>query len=184
MGVVSRLFRPTDVEIWRQLESEIGARFQKGDFWHRDKLEVTQGDWTVTLDTYFAAANKREYTRLRATFPGNNGFRFNVFRKGFFGDLAKFMGMQDIEIGYPEFDRNFIIQGNDATRLTALLSHDRIRELIAAQPEIQLSLSDSDNELCFAVPIVIRDLDRLKQLFELFTESLDVLCQQAIASAT
>ena len=41
-------------------------------------------------------------------------------------------GMQDIEIGDPQFDEDFIIKGTDESQVRALLSHPKLRELIAA----------------------------------------------------
>jgi sensor c-di-GMP phosphodiesterase-like protein len=56
-------------------------------------------------------------TRLR-----EEGFRFAIYRKGFFSDLGKLMGMQDIEVGDPEFDEAFIIKGNDESKVVRFFS--------------------------------------------------------------
>ena len=48
---------------------------------------------------------------MRAPYINPEGFRFTIYRKGFFSGLGKLLGMQDIEIGDPEFDEAFIIQG-------------------------------------------------------------------------
>lgn len=179
MSILRRLFRPSDVEIWRRLETEVGARFLKGGSWNRDKIEVTHDDWTITLDTYFSAASKAEYTRLRTECANPERLRLTVYRRGFFSDAGKVLGMQDIEIGHPEFDRDFIIKGNSEAKLRALLADATIRELIAAQPEVRFTLDDADGELAFEVPGVIRDIPRLKQLFDLFAATLDHLSGQA-----
>jgi hypothetical protein len=62
-----------------------------------------------------------------------------------------------------------------------------IRELISTQPEICFEIRDTDgawgpefppnvDELCYHVRHIIKDVERLKLLFELFTEALDQLC--------
>ena len=54
---------------------------------------------------------------MRAPYVNPEGFRFTIYRKGFFSDLGKLLGMQDIEVGDPEFDEAFIIKGNDEDRV-------------------------------------------------------------------
>ena len=127
-------------EIWRQLSAEVGAMYVQGGFWKRDQVRASHGDWTMTLDTQFSAGNKADYTRLRAPFVNVDGFRFTIYRRGMFSDIAKAFGMQDVEVGHADFDRNFIIQGTDESKLRALFDNSRLRALIAAQPAIQFTM--------------------------------------------
>jgi hypothetical protein len=190
MSVFRKLFGPSREEIWRQLSAETGARYVDGGFWKGDKVQAAHGEWTVTLDTYAVHAGNTTivYTRLRAPFVNTDGFRFTIYRRGFFSGIAKIFGMQDLEIGDEEFDRDFIVKGNDEGKLRALLSNEKLRKLIAAQPQISFSVKDDEgyfgtsfpedtDELHFLVTGVIKDLDRLKQLYELFAETLDQLCR-------
>lgn len=176
MNMLKRMFRPSDVEIWRQLEQEANARFEKGDFWHRDKIEVKHGEWTIELDSFFSAASKVEYTRMRAKLPMQADFRFLITREGLLSEIAKLFGAQDIQVGDEAFDKLFMIKGNNEQLIKAMLQNVRIRELLMAQQEVHFALTP-ENELVFAVPVIIQDVDRLKQLFELFTETLDFLCE-------
>jgi outer membrane protein assembly factor BamB len=127
------------------------------------------------------------YTRIRAPFINKDGFRFTVYRKSIFSGLGKMLGMQDVEVGYPEFDEAFIIKGNDETKLRALFANERIRQLIEMQPHIYLTVKDDEgwfrsqfpegvDELYFRASGVIKDLDRLKSLYYLFAETLNHLC--------
>ena len=99
-------FGPSKDEVWRQLSEEIGAEFVQGGFWKRSKVQAHVDPWTVTPDTYTASSDDSSttYTRLRAPYVNPDGFRFTIYRKGFFSDLGKLLGMQDIEVGVPEFD--------------------------------------------------------------------------------
>ena len=100
--------------------------------------------------------------------------------------------MQDIAVGYPDFDRNFIIKGNYESKVRTLFANPRIRQLIQSQPNIFLQVTASD-ELYFegkptrkehihTLQPVITDIGRLKSLFELFEETLNQLCQMSSAS--
>jgi len=94
-----------------------------------------------------------------------------------FSELAKLLGMQDIEIGDAKFDRDFVLKSNDESDLRKLLADDTIRELIVAQPNVHFSL-DKDGLLLFSVPEVIREIPRLKSLFDLFAATLDSLSRR------
>ena len=127
-------------------------------------------------------------TRLRAPYVNPEGFRFTVYRKGDFSELGKLLGMQDIEVGNSDFDEAFIIKGNDESKVVSLFSDTRIRQMIQDQPKIRLEVKDSEgwfgptfpedvDEVRFQIAGVIKDIERLKALFELFAAVLDQLCR-------
>ncbi len=190
MNTLRKLFGPSRAEIWRQLCTETGADYVKGGFWKGDKVQVKHDEWTITLDTYVVSTGKTTvvFTRLRAPYVNPDHFRFTIYRRGLFSDIAKWLGMQDVEVGHEDFDRDFIIKGTEEGKLRALFDNARLRELIAAQPQIHLAVKDDEgcwgddfpadtDELCFHVCGIIKDLERLKLLFELFAETLDQLCR-------
>ena len=190
MGVVRRMFGPSQKEIWRQLSEDIHATYVDGGFWKGDKVQASHGQWTVTLDKYVVSTGKVTvvYTRMRAPYVNPDGFRFRVYRRGIFSNLGKFLGMQDVEIGHPEFDRDFIIKGSDEGKLRQLFANPKIRTLIEGQRDIDFSVKDDEgwfgstfpdgvDELAFLVVGIIKDVDRLKHLYELFAETLDELCR-------
>ena len=190
MAVLRRMFGPSQKEIWRQLSAEMPADFVEGGFLKSDKVQATHGEWTVTLDKYVVSTGKVTvvYTRMRAPYVNPDGFRFRVYRKGLFSDLGKVLGMQDVEVGMPEFDGDFIIKGNDEGKLRQLFANPKIRELLSEQKDIDFSVKDDEgwfgptfpdgvDELAFLVVGVIKDVERLKHLYELFAETLDELCR-------
>ena len=189
MSILRQLFGPSREEIWRQLCNEIGAQYVEGGLWKGNKVQAHCGQWTVTLDIYTQSDGKTTtvYTRLRAPYVNKDGFRFTIYRKSIFSGLGKLLGMQDVEVGYPEFDEVFIIKGNDETKLRALFANPKIRQLIEMQPEIHLTIRDDEgwfrthfpegvDELYFSVLGVIKDVERLKSLYYLFAEILNHLC--------
>ena len=189
MNKLRKWFGQSKEEMWRQLSSETGADYVKGGFWKGAKVQASHGQWIITLDTYAVSTGKSTmvFTRLRAPYVNPDQFRFKIYRRGFFSDIGKRLGMQDIEVGYPDFDRDFIIKGTDEGKLRALFDNPRVRELIIAQPQIHFMVKDNEgsfgpnfpddtDELCFHVSGIIKDVERLKLLFELFAETLDQLC--------
>src|SRR4051795_3205327 len=182
------LFGPSKDEAWRRLGEEAGAEFAEGGFWKGSKVQAHVGPWTVTLDTYTVHTGHAHFTftRMRAPYVNPEGLRFTVYRKGLFSELGKLLGMQDIEVGDPEFDEAFIVQGTDEPRVRELFADPEVRSLLLAQPQIRLEVKDSEgwfgpsfpddvDELHFQVHGVIKEVDRLKALFDLFAALLDRL---------
>jgi hypothetical protein len=183
-------FGPSKDEVWRRLGEEIDADFIDGGFWKGSKVQAHVGPWTVTLDTYTVSTGKSHvtYTRMRAPYVNPEGLRFTLYRRGLFSELGKLLGMQDIEVGDPEFDEAFIVKGTDESRVRELFADPEVRALALAQPQLHLTVKDSEgwfgpsfpegvDELHFRVVGVIKEVDRLKGLFELFAAVLDRLCR-------
>lgn len=194
MGVLQKLFGSVKEKNWRRLADEVGGEFVPGGFLKDSKVRLRYRQWTFTLDlqTESSGENSVIYTRLRAPYMNRGGFRFTIYRKGFFSNLGKLLGMQDIEIGEAAFDEAFIIKGTDENPLRSLLADRRIRQLIERQPTIHLTVRDNEgwfkrkfpedvDELCFQVPGILTDLDQLKSLFDLFAAILDRLCESGSA---
>src|SRR3954468_21485086 len=184
------LFGPSKDEAWRRLGEEIDAEVVQGGFWEGSKVQAHVGPWTVTLDTYAVHTGHAHftYTRMRAPYLNPEGLRFTVYRKGLFSELGKLLGMQDIDVGDPDFDEAFIVKGTDESRVRELFTDPEVRSLMLAQPEIRLEVKDSEgwfgpafpedvDELHFQVVGVIKEVERLKALFDLFAAVLDRLCR-------
>lgn len=185
------IFGPSKDEAWRRLAQEIDADFIDGGLWKgSSKVQAQFGPWTVTLDTYTVHTGHAHftYTRIRAPYVNPEGLRFTVYRKGLFSEVGKLLGMQDIEVGDPEFDEAFIVKGTDEAKVRELFADPEVRSLLLAQPQIRLEVKDSEgwfgpsfpedvDELPFQVTGVIKEADRLKALFDLFASVLDRLCR-------
>jgi hypothetical protein len=197
MTALRDLFGPSREEIWRQLSTLVHGHYVDGGFWHGDKVQATHGSWTVTLDRHVVSTGKVTivYTRIRAPYVNPSRFRFRIYRRSLFSDLGKALGMQDIEVGDAAFDEAFIIKGNDEAKVRQLFSKIGIRRLINAQPEIELSVKDDEgwfgpafphgvDELQFMAHGVIKDLEQLKGLYQMFAEVLEELCRMGTAYDT
>jgi hypothetical protein len=197
MSFLRALFGPSKEEVWRELCRQTGADYVDGGFWKGSKVEARVDPWVVTLDTYTVSTGKSSitYTRLRAPYVNRDGFRFHIYRAGFFSEMGKAFGMQDVHVGDPVFDDAFIVKSEDETQVRRLLSSPRLRELFQAQPQVSLHVADDEgwfgpdfpegvDELWFQTVGVIKDVDRLKRLFDLFSETLHQLCHVGSAYET
>jgi hypothetical protein len=189
MSFLKKLFSRSRNEIWEALCAEIDAKYIEGGRWKGDKVTASVGEWTVTLDTFTVNTQytHQVFTRLRAPFVNADGFRFKIYRKGSLSGLGKKFGMQDVEVGYPEFDEEFIIKGSDESKLMSFFSNNKLREKLSAQKTVNFEVKDDEgffgakfpegvDELYFQETGVINDIERLKSLFGLFAEILNQLC--------
>ncbi len=195
MAPFFNLFGPSREEVWRQLCREIDATYVDGGFWKGDKVVAREGEWEITLDTYSSTDDDGDtttYTRMRAPYVNRDNFRFSIGNKTIFSGIGKALGMQDVTVGYPRFDDQFIIKGTDQEKLRELFSNDRIRSLIFAQPDLQFRVLDNEglifkkypeavDALNFTVAYEIKDIERLKLLYDLFAETLEQLCKMGSA---
>jgi hypothetical protein len=192
MPILERFFGPDRDEIWEKLADEVGGNFYDGGFWLGDsKVRAQVADWIVTLDTYRDHRNA-VYTRIRAPFVNKDGFIFTVYRVGSFEDEHA-ADDSDIQLGLADFDDAFVIKSNNLEQAKKLFSDEKIRTLLTDQPAVFFNASkhsgwysaefpEGVGELLFQARGEIKNLPRLKRLYELFGETLDRLCQ--IGSAT
>jgi len=175
------LFGSSRKEVWKQLSQEISGNYIEGSFFKGPRIEYKHKYWTIYLDTYTVSTGKSTitYTRMRAPFINTKKFNFKIYRRGIASNIGKALGMQDIEIGYDYFDNDFIIKGNDEILLRRLFQNHKFRNLIEKQSRIVLEIkdnegrfgpkfNDNESELYFIVTGVIKEKDRLKNLFDLF----------------
>ncbi len=195
MSLFKKIFGPSQRDVWIELCNELGFELVKGRALRSDKVIAKLKNWTIILDTYTVSDGKTSvvYTRIRAPYVKKDDFRFKIYRKGVFSGVGKLLGMQDIEVGFPEFDQEFIIKGNDSSKLQQLFSNSNIRKLIEIQPNISFEVKDDEgrfgtkfpkdvDELYFQAAGVIKDVERLKIIFNLFKEVLFQLRNTGSAS--
>lgn len=193
MSILKALFGPSKEEIWRQLSEEVGGEFREGSWFKQSAVQARTGDWMITLDTYTQSSGQSSssYTRLRAPYYNPERFRFEIYRAGFFSEVGKALGMQDIEVGHQRFDDDFVIKSNRPARVRRLFDNAEIRRLIDVQPRIHLSVKAHEgvfskfprgvDELHFQALGTIKDLRHLRHLFDLFAEVLHQVCHEGKA---
>ncbi len=188
MKLLRALFGPSRRDVWRQLAEDVDGQFHEGGLFSPFAVQARTGDWIITLDTYTSGDGKtnQTFTRIRAPYFNPEGFRFEIYRAGLLSGLGKAMGLRDIEVGHPRFDRDFVIKGDAPRRLRRLFDNRKIRAGIQAQPKIHLSVKgrggwfskfpDGVDELHFRAERAIKDLRQLRTLFDLFGEILRQIC--------
>jgi len=188
MGLLKEIFGPSKDEIWSQIAKDIGGEYIDAGFWGKDVLVYKHWDWEILLDCYTVSSNKSTttYTRLRVPFINKDKLRFKIYRENFFSSIGKLFGMQDIEIRDKYFDGEFIIKGNNESKIRELFNDDNLKKLFNKQPRVSIEIKDDEgwfaqkypegvDVLYFVCSGVIKDRDVLLNLFLLFSCILDRL---------
>jgi len=189
MSMLRGLFGPSKDEVWAQVARDIGGYYDDRGLLGRDALRCRAGAWEITLDTYkTGSSTTHTYTRMRAPFRTRDRLTFAIEREGMISAILKRLGQQDIETGDADFDKAFRIRGNDAAKVRRLLQDPRMKQLIQAQPEVRFKTrTDAGllnerfpkgvHELYFEMTGVVKEPERLKDLFELFRLTLERLVE-------
>lgn len=197
MGVLERILGRRKNEAWLEFSSEVGADYSKSKSGQNDRVIARFRKWTIALDGLAVAApegGSAIYTRMWAPYVNEDGFHFRIHREGFLHKLfGRFFNTRKVTIGDPDFDQQFIVEGNNEPKIRALFANPRIRQLIRSQPSIDLearhdmdgirsNLPDGVDQLYFQESGIIGDVERLRSLYTLFTEILINLCSIGSAS--
>jgi len=182
-------FKHHEDEMWDRLSQELGGEFVDRKGWRFDKIKINEGEWTITIDLHTHAGYKSQalFTRIRVPFVNEEGLHFKIFRQGMLDTLGAKLGVQDIQIGIEEFDKAFMIQGDDEAKVKELLSDPELRADILTEPKIHLTLRDSGDwfseefpdgidELALEIENEVTDKQRLKKLYDIVARTLHHLC--------
>lgn len=128
----------------QELARKLGGRLQAGSLFSFPELRFPHRGLVVTFK--YSPGGENESTKTHLTIPWPNGrLRCEIFLEGPLSGLRKLMGMQDIEIGSPHFDRQFIITGNHEAAIKAFLTPEaqaRVLELLRYGSSSSYSVPD------------------------------------------
>lgn len=74
------------------------------------------------------------FAQLSARVPGSSGLKLRVYRNYLYAQFGRVVGIQDLVLGDPHFDRNFIVKTNDPHYAKLWLSPSA-RDMMLAAPD-------------------------------------------------
>ena len=113
-----------------------------------DTVEVTYKEHKILFDVYVnysvvgSSSIDREYTRVRLEFISLDNLKLRLIPQGFIDTIGKLFGAQDILIGDKEFDKRFVIKGNEEFKIQMLFSNKIIREILLSQKDLYLEIME------------------------------------------
>ena len=187
------LFGPSIKTAWTEFAKEIGGTYYSRGAFRRGYVSYHYKNWEIILDSYTVSDGETSttYTRMRALFNNPFGFYFKIFRRNIFTRIGKLFGMKDIEIGDPDFDRDFIIKGNDRGKVGALLADFRLKKIMNQLGRVKLYIEkgkgyrgkrypEGMSQLYMVQPGRITHKHTLRLYFQLFTTVLDDMANMGV----
>ncbi|MCY7422522.1 MAG: hypothetical protein LH478_12360, partial [Chitinophagaceae bacterium] len=121
----------TEDEIWQQVRSDFEGEDLLG---YNALLEganhIVELDIDIDLGGGFEGGY--EITRFISKLPVADDFKFALHKEDFLDEIGKFFGMQDIKLGYVDFDKHVIVKTNDEARIKELFSDEQLRLFVQA----------------------------------------------------
>lgn len=122
----------TGKTIWQQLAEQHATGLLPANF----HITIEQNDRHILLDIQ----EHPPRTAFSSYVYSRNNYRFAICPQGFIDEIGKFFGMQDVVLGYTEFDEKYIIKTNDEARTAVIFADPAIRETLVAIPDLELGL--------------------------------------------
>jgi hypothetical protein len=177
--VIVYLQRQAQLRAWRGLASQLGLACESGRYpWSAVTVHGSYRGHGVALDTFQRGIGRNQRTLTGIVMDVNNpsGLRMNLVRQGGFGQVGKWLGAQDIQVGDADIDRRFLIKGQPEEAIRRLFTSEGLRQALLALSSLDVTLEGAT--LRYEQPGVARGIERLRSLFDLLSE-LAIAVEQA-----
>jgi len=175
--------------VWMDFAEERQGEFVDGQTHVTVKVRIPSKPWMFSMRMHSNALGKDEHTVIATPYVARHPFKFAIRNSNSMEEFAKVLGLQDIVIGDAEFDKQYIIQGNNEMLVKDFLSDRGLRKAIQAQNAVNLRVVDSRNNhfginppahvdvLTFVEKGAINSFERVSSLHDLFDGMLDRMMQ-------
>lgn len=165
--------------------AQIGADFAAEELLTDYHVVINQEGKAINLDIDIDLGggfeSGYETTTLTAILH-DTPFRFAIHPQDFLYEIGKLFGIQDVTIGYPDFDAHVIVKTNDEEEVKRLFEDKGIRELYQNLDDYLLSVTENENYqviLEFSIQRGITDAAEMQKLYTSFYKIL-ALVESAI----
>jgi hypothetical protein len=176
-----RISGKTEAEIWQQVASDLA---QKGDILeYAAQLVQSHTDIYLNIDIDLGGGFEGgfETTSFMAPLAETNPFKFHIHEQNWVNEIGKVLGLEDIELGYPELDEAFIIKTNEPETLKALLADENLRLALLKHRECELKLSPESHEpesqhlLTYTIDQAITEVSELQEIYHMMLDLVQKL---------
>jgi hypothetical protein len=131
----------SEAEIWKTISEQLNTKEDKP--YYTAQFETNKHTITIHVDLkHDTELEDGPITSFTAPLPDKTTFRFRIAKQNLKHSIGKLFGMQDLIVGHDEFDKKFLIQTNDETKLKELLSDAAISDALLKQPIIHFEIKE------------------------------------------
>lgn len=134
---------------FKSFAAETGCSYEKGGCFRSPRVSGTFRNRKIVVDVYteyhqhhdhdgHGHTSSTTYTRLQVSHAGGISSEINIYPETFFSLIGKKLGMQDIQTGNQEFDKVFIVKGNDESTVRKLLDLDIQQKLLNLKMPVEV----------------------------------------------
>lgn len=128
MSATKQIAGNTTDDIWQQVSADLSGQ----EIYEYNAVLVENGravELTIDIDPGGGFESGYKFTSFRALVASKHDFRFALHHQDLIDTAGKFLGMEDVVIGYPEFDAALVIKTNDRERTRRIFSDVNVREI-------------------------------------------------------
>ncbi len=174
------------------ISNEIGGEFVPKKGFKGPKVIKYHKNFKIVLDTYTVSTGQSnvKYTRLQTMFVNKAELTFNISSKNFFFKIAKFFGLNTVELNDAELSDKLVVIGNDDYMIDELLTKDKVRDILINSKKLNIKIPNKmrynsdrmyNESLMVRIKMnIVKDVELLKQWFELYACMLDAFIEMDI----
>lgn len=170
--------------LWEQVAADMARQPDLFDY----RVDLCQPPYRVRLaldiDLGGGFEGGYELTTLTAAVPGQPALRFALHEQDWVHEIGKLLGLEDVQMGFADLDKSFIISTNDANALRQLLAEPAVHQTLLRHPAARFTLapdSDAPNAavlLTFNLERAVVEPEQLRELYQLLLRTLQQLAPQ------
>jgi len=182
MAETKQIIGKTAEEVWQQVAADLSdeAIYDYSALLVQDRMKV---ELVIDIDPGGGFESGYAYTSFAAPVSPANDFRFALHHKDWKDTAGKFFGMEDVVIGYPEFDDAIIIKTDDRDRTHRIFSDITVRKTFQSLHSFNLHLTHhhvagkkgKETLLELGIEDGITDPEVLRPLYEAFCKVLSAI---------
>ena len=166
--------------VWKRITSDLSKDNSPLEYHVLIYHDVKKVQLDIDIDPGGGFESGFESTTLSAVIPHLRQFKFSIHHEDIVDMVGKLFGMQDVVIGYPEFDDKLIIKTNDVVKIKNIFSDEKMREIFQSLRGFTLhtgsrNIGDTDNKEDFVELTIDRgvlDMDELRKIYTAFVTML------------
>lgn len=178
--------------VWKEFATKNNGKYIVGKYDNSDSVEIDYLNYKIIFDNYTryqvvgSGTYVSNFTRVKIELRTPQELRFRLSNEELFDSITKIFGAQDIKIGDRDFDRKFILKGNNESLIQLIFSNENLKSKLIEQDDLIIQLLDKEG--IFDEPIqegnamlyyisenLIHEKEQLNSLLDLFQSLMDQL---------
>ncbi len=179
MNDIKTITGTNETEIWSHIQKDLTLQdvFEYNVIIEQQDRQI---ELNIDIDLGGGFEGGYEITSFRTLLTVPNDFRFAIHKEGFLDEIGKFFGMQDVELGYEEFDKKVIVKTNDEEKVKKIFSDADERNFfktLDADYSFGITIRNHEKELELTIEKGVTDPVILQNMYHHFYKLLMIVDQ-------